>query len=47
MDVVEIEFQLGGLGLVFDDNTSVNGQLEVFAGSLYFTDLAVRRLICH
>ena len=39
MGIVEIEFQPGGLGLVFGNGTSANGQLEVIAGSLYFTGL--------
>jgi len=39
MDVVAIEFQPGGLGLVFDDGTSANGTLEVIGGTLYFTGL--------
>jgi len=40
MPVVEIEFQPGGLGLVFDDGTSANGKFEVIGGIMYMTGLS-------
>lgn len=44
MAVIDIEFQPGGLGLVFDDGTSANGKLEVIGGVLRMVGLTAAQL---
>lgn len=45
MNVVEIEFQPGGLGLVFDDGISANGKLEIISGVLEMTGLSAAQRV--
>ena len=40
MQIVDIEFQPGGLGLTFDDGSSTNANLTVISGVLYLTGLS-------